>query len=271
MLYKTDVLVNRFGSKLLDVLNEIRRTNTGNGYITGHSARLAATTVWLDQQIPPQARVLEIGFSDLLHKHITACAASWDYTVFKAESDDSPKVTPSTLRLDRTGQTVSSSRISLNLEEDVFPAEIAEYDAIILCEVIEHMEVDPMHLMSEINRVCAKNGRLYLTTPNSTSARIVYKVINGYHPSFFMQYAKSRSLYRHNFEYTPKLASTLLHAAGFRVDSLEAIDTFEDPLQDGYAMLERIGADQSLRGDNIFIAGTKTGDINDRHPAGIYF
>lgn len=40
------------------------------------------------------------------------------------------------------------------------------FDAVILSEVIEHLNVNPLPVFQEINRILKKDGILYITTPN---------------------------------------------------------------------------------------------------------
>ena len=80
--------------------------------------------------------------------------------------------------------------IKVNLEEERLPVPDGTYDLVLCLEVIEHLEKDPMAMLNEINRVLKEAGLIYLTTPNSTSARNVLKIHRGYAPHFFMQYSR---------------------------------------------------------------------------------
>lgn len=270
MITKFEHLNDRFGPSFQSILAMIQNDHQNNNYVIGHSARLAATIVLLNQIIDPSMKILELGWSNLLHHYITKSVKSWDFTTLPASGKGGGEVLDSTAQMRAANSIVPMRQISINFEEEYFPPDIDKYDLVVCCEVIEHMDVDPMHLMSEINRITIPGGKLFITTPNSVSSRIVFKVINGYHPSFFMKYSRDRSRYRHNFEYTPELLTRLIHSSGFTTQSLETIDTLENPFPQGYDLLNLVKANTNFRGDNIFLIATHTSPVLDRYPDGIY-
>jgi SAM-dependent methyltransferase len=268
MIKNTKHLTERFGPEFERLKAQLETTYSGNAYVLGHVARFATSIVMLGDLIRPGFKVLEIGWSNLLHRYIAADVACWDYTSFER---DSPSQSAGALHIGPgEGRTVPTQNFRLNLETDPFPVQSDEYDLVICGEVIEHMDIDPMFVIAEINRISRPGGALFVTTPNASSARVVFKAVNGYHPSFFMQYARNASPYRHNFEYTPPLLQSLISAGGYKVQSLETLDTFEDPFPEGYEILKKLGAPMTARGDNIFLVGIKEEGIRERYPAGIY-
>ncbi|MBK5295155.1 MAG: glycosyltransferase [Acidobacteriia bacterium] len=163
-------------------------------------------------------------------------------------------------------------------EKDVFPYEDGYFSAVLCCELIEHLPSDPMHMMSEINRVLKDDGYLLITTPNIGSLRAISAILQGYHPGFFPAYLRppEDGVYtdaRHNREYTPKEIHTLLSDAGFRVERLETGPFLAEPkpellwVED---MLHRFRMPADLRGDGIYILGQKTGPVGQRYPAWLY-
>src|SRR4051812_42837782 len=54
-----------------------------------------------------------------------------------------------------------------NMEEDVFPYADESFHMVLFCEIIEHLLMDPLHALREINRVLEPGGLLVLTTPNA--------------------------------------------------------------------------------------------------------
>ena len=78
---------------------------------------------------------------------------------------------------------VSLQDRSLQLRVDRFPYPDDEsFDTVICCELLEHLQRDPMHMMSEIHRVLKPNGTLVLTTPNSVSLRSLRSILTGSPP-----------------------------------------------------------------------------------------
>ena len=94
-------------------------------------------------------------------------------------------------------------------ESDVFPYPDASFDTVLCCELIEHLSADPMHMMSEINRILKPGGHLVpdhaeSSDPCARSRRFCWAII----PSFFPAYIRPRkegeeAEARHNREYVP--------------------------------------------------------------------
>ena len=260
----------RFGLEFCDLLEEVRLFSEGNEYLLSHATRFTATILLLREVVQDGMRILELGGSGLLHRFINANVQCWDYTSFPEGRMTDPVVYKEDIFVGNTGHSIPSNKIVINFENSEFPVEADSYDLVICCEVIEHMEIDPMFLIEQIGKITADSGLLFVTTPNGTSSRIVYKAIKGIQPSFYMQYTKDRSLYRHNFEYSVELLKLLVESGGFSVQSLETMDTFEPYFAEGIAMLERLGESTKDRGDNIFLYAKKIGAIRQRFPLGIY-
>ncbi len=106
-----------------------------------------------------------------------------------------------------------------------FPYADESFDTVVCGELIEHLFHDPMHMMSEINRILKPGGHLLLTTPNVASLRSVSAVMQRYHPGFFHTYIRPSESgvvdARHNREYTPGELYRLFLDAGFEVVTME--------------------------------------------------
>lgn len=162
-------------------------------------------------------------------------------------------------------------------ERDPFPYADAAFDTVICGELLEHLREDPMHMMSEINRILKPGGHLVLTTPNVASLRAISAILHGYHPGFFPAYirpaAEGETEARHAREYSPKEIWRLLHDSGFDVTVLETGEFLEEPHPEHHwvmHMLSQYGMPQDLRGDGIYAVGRKRGSIADRYPNWLY-
>lgn len=131
------------------------------------------------------------------------------------------------------------------------------------------MEMDPMFMMSEINRVLKPNGLLILTTPNVASSRGLYKILRGEEPYFYMQYRKKPALYRHNYEYSESSIRIITKSSGFS-GSIWTEDTFEDGVTEDIERLRKLGYPLVSVGDNIFAVVRKTRGVLNRHPSPVY-
>ena len=79
------------------------------------------------------------------------------------------------------GRDVFSCAVDLfDVEKDIFPYDDASFDLVLACEIIEHLERDPMHMLREINRVLDHRGTVVLTTPNCASISSIEKALFGY-------------------------------------------------------------------------------------------
>jgi SAM-dependent methyltransferase/glycosyltransferase involved in cell wall biosynthesis len=175
------------------------------------------------------------------------------------------------------GETFECDIDHFNAEKDRFPYPDGHFSTVLCCELIEHLFEDPMHLMSEVNRILRAGGHLVLTTPNVAALRGVSAILQGYHPGFFHAYirpAESGEVdARHNREYTPREIHKLLETSGFAVERLETGEFRDEPHPEfGWVLhlLERYRLETDLRGDGIYAVGRKTGTVRDRYPDWLY-
>lgn len=182
------------------------------------------------------------------------------------------------LRVSASGERFECDVDLFDAEKDPFPYPGAHFTTVLCCELIEHLPSDPMHMMSEINRILKDGGYVLITTPNIGSLRAISAILQGYHPGFFPAYIRPRkedeeAEARHNREYTPKEMEMLLEEAGFAVERLETGE-FKQLPQPELAwvndLLGRYKLPQDLRGDGIYILGRKTGPVRHRWPGWLY-
>jgi SAM-dependent methyltransferase len=105
----------------------------------------------------------------------------------------------------------------LNVEQEPFPFEEDAFDVVLFCEVIEHLLMDPLAALREINRVLCTDGQLILTTPNVNRLENVLNMISG--ANVYDPYSGYGPYGRHNREYNRHEVTRLLEFAGFDVDS----------------------------------------------------
>jgi glycosyltransferase involved in cell wall biosynthesis/SAM-dependent methyltransferase len=176
------------------------------------------------------------------------------------------------------GEQFSCDIELFDAEKDRFSYEDEYFSTVLCCELIEHLREDPMHMMSEINRILRPGGHLVLTTPNIGSLRAIGAILEGYHPGFFPAYIRppadgAEPEARHNREYTPKEIVLLLLDSGFEVTLLETGPFREEPKPEHAwvsHLLDRYQLAQDLRGDGIYAVGRKIGPVRERYPAWLY-
>jgi SAM-dependent methyltransferase len=176
------------------------------------------------------------------------------------------------------GRTFECDVDHFDAERDIYPYSDASFDTVLCCELIEHLFTDPMHMMSEINRILKPGGHLVLTTPNLGSLRAISAILQGYHPSFFPAYIRPRkegeeAEARHNREYVPMEVQHLLTDAGFEILRLETGEFLEEPHPElGWInhLLDRYRVHKTLRGDGIYALARKIGPLKQRWPEWLY-
>jgi SAM-dependent methyltransferase len=168
-----------------------------------------------------------------------------------------------------TGDIFECDIDHFDAEKHTYPYADESFDTVLCCELIEHLFEDPMHMMSEINRILKPGGHLVLTTHNLGSLRAVSAILLGYHPAFFPAYIRPRkegeeAEARHNREYVPMEIQHLLTDSGFETTRLETGEFLDEPHPElGWVthLLERYVLSHDLRGDGIYAVGRKTGPV----------
>lgn len=176
------------------------------------------------------------------------------------------------------GETFACAIDHFDAEKDPFPYPDGHFSTVVCGELIEHLFEDPMHLMSEVNRILKPGGHFVVTTPNVAALRGIAAILQGYHPGFFHAYIKPATEggevdARHNREYTPREIHQLLENSGFEVTRLETGE-FRDEPHPEFAwvshLLKNYWLETDLRGDGIYAVGRKTGAVRDRYPGWLY-
>jgi SAM-dependent methyltransferase len=177
------------------------------------------------------------------------------------------------------GREIFRCQIDLfDAEQDVFPYPADYFDAVLACEIIEHLLHDPMHMLLEVQRVLVNRGTLVLTTPNIASFTSVSRLLraNG-HPQICSKYANperdsSRLEVPHVREYTPRELREAVQAAGFEITHLftEDIGHYHREIWVREFLL-RNGYPTDLRGEQIYcVAQKKSGAPINRQPDFLY-
>jgi len=146
-----------------------------------------------------------------------------------------------------------------NSERDPWPYADESFDLVTGMEILEHLALDPYFFFAEANRVLKPGGHMLLTTPNVTSHRGVWKMLNGIAPYSFGIFVPSGGVYgRHNREYAPPELAEIGQAAGFETVTLQTVDVYDRKIDPGTAeLLVNRGDELSLRGETIFYLARK--------------
>ncbi|HVZ35553.1 MAG TPA: methyltransferase domain-containing protein, partial [Polyangiaceae bacterium] len=243
------------------------------GYLETHQTRLVKT---LEMTPPggPCDRVLEMGaylqITPALHTKLGYGSVRGCYYGKLGRTDHRVVISAE-------GERFECDIDHFDAEHDRFPYEDQSFSTVLCCELIEHLFEDPMHLLSEVNRILKPGGHFLVTTPNVVALRGLSAILQGYHPGFFHAYIRPSESgevdARHNREYTPREIHKLLENSGFEVVRLETGEFRDEPHPEfGWVrhLLEQYRLDTDLRGDGIYALGRKTGAVRDRYPDWLY-
>jgi 2-polyprenyl-3-methyl-5-hydroxy-6-metoxy-1,4-benzoquinol methylase len=245
------------------VLHELIRPE--DTYHMSHARRMARTLhILLDQK--PKGRLLEIGTSGIIPLALKELLPDLEVSV--TNFDDQMSVEHSyNVTINKHHGVFDGYRV--DLEYDQIPIQDEAFDWVLCCEVIEHMEIDPMFMMSEVNRVTKTGGGLLLTTPNIVSSQALTKMVYGFEPHFYMQYHPDRQYHRHNYEYSIHSVMQVLKASGYD-GKIWTEDNFENGLDEVPRRLRQAGFNIDHIGDNIITVAKKNTGVVDRHPSMMY-
>lgn len=168
--------------------------------------------------------------------------------------------------LRNTGEVISYTYKQFNVECDAFPYADDTFDVVLFCEIIEHLQNDPVHALVEIRRILQPDGILVLTTPNVARLENVIKLVNG--ENIYDPYSDYGPYGRHNREYNQHDLHRLLSDNGFRVMTMFTADAQGAPNTQGSSaeIMELLRARKADLGQYIFCQCTIDADSKTTKP-----
>lgn len=117
-----------------------------------------------------------------------------------------------------------------NAEQESWPYMDQSFDAILCCEMVEHLAFDPMHVFAEANRVLKRNGVFFVSTPNASSLQNMLKLFNhkplGLAPHYRIQSGLDSVYLRHSRELTMGALKVMFESAGFDIEKCDTSDSY---------------------------------------------
>lgn len=243
-------------------------------YLEAHSRRLIKTLQMIPRGVNGQ-RILEMG----CYLQITpALSELWGYGevrgCYLGASGSKTRAVQN-----REGKTFECTIDLFNAEVDTFPYPSHHFQTVLCCELLEHLQCDPMQMMREIHRVLQPDGVLILTTPNVASLRVVDRVLRGNHPAYYNRYPRPFRRGElapdpgHFREYSPTEIAQLLSDSGFVVLRIETGPYSEASFAEANwvkDVLEHAKQSTVLREDCIYTVSKKAAIPKNRYPLWLY-
>jgi SAM-dependent methyltransferase len=196
------------------------------GYIRDSAGRLCASARAL-AQLRHGARVLEIGanpyFLTVL-MHIARPDLDWVCTNWhEGIVGKGPHEAHAT---HGDGHAIPVRWFQVNVERDPLPFSPESFDAVVYCEVLEHLVEDPARSLEHIYPVLKRSGELLLTTPNPARLINLWKL---FRQGTIYDGVSGYGIYgRHNREYSRRELIELLEGTGYRVTKCVTVETTSD-------------------------------------------
>lgn len=213
--------VDRILSELRDESRLVAEGMRGRwlSYLRTHEEHYRSVLRQIDQ--PPPLRILEIGS---FPGHLTVALTCLGYDVTGV--DLAPSRAAELWR--RHGIAVHQ----VDIEQEPLPFEAESFDLVLFTEVLEHLRVNPLYALREMNRVIGRGGSCILSTPNLTAEmRIRFLLGYDYQGDPVREYGKLETVGHmgHVRLFSENEIRRMLESTGFEVQRCSFEGTVEKP------------------------------------------
>lgn len=214
---------------------------------------------------PPGGKLLELGSSPfLMTLLINKCFNYQLHGVNFTNDDTQPRGRYTfTAKSESLGKKYDFPYDYFNMEIERFPYPDDEFDVVLLCEVIEHLTLDPTFVLAEAHRVLKPGGHIIVTTPNLVRWENFLALIMG--RSISDAYSGYGASGRHNREYAPLELLRLMAACGYKDVQLKILDQHDHK---GLGRLVKVFRKHWR--DNLFAIGKAEGRPRYAYPDWLY-
>jgi SAM-dependent methyltransferase len=158
-----------------------------------------------------------------------------------------------------------------NIEQERFPYADRQFDVLLMCEILEHLQNDPVSCLRECSRVLKQDGWLIVTTPNVSRLENVARMIAGV--NMYDPYSGYGPYGRHNREYNKHELFQLLTYCGFQVDVMFTADVHDNRSANYFSLASLIPLVKSRQhdlGQYLFVRARKTSEPKPKRPSWLY-
>jgi SAM-dependent methyltransferase len=233
-------------------------------YISSNLIRFRESLSWLPPAPYPGARLLELGASPYLFTLLLKRYTAYEIEVAGEDLPDRAEQIEIVKQNTETGERYVFLARNFNVELDRYPYKDDTFDIVLCCELIEHLVLDPTHMLVEIHRVLKPGGKLMITTPNVLVLRHINALVRK-RQNIYGPYSGYGVYGRHNREWTLDEVIQLVSGCGYVVERAEIKDTYRHR---GYSKwLKQVFP--HLR-DVIFVLARAEGDAVSCYPDSLY-
>lgn len=178
------------------------------GYLINHKERYLNDLKFIEKHYE-SGPILEVGGHPF---HFTYFLTKLDYDVVSVDIDPSR----AEAIIDKNGLNV----VKCNIEAEKLPFEDETFQLVLFNEIFEHLRINPIATLKEVNRVIKPGGIMMLTTPNLYALHTVvnYLIGRGIRQPF-KQFNSLNTLGHmgHIREYSVKEVEVFLNNTGYKV------------------------------------------------------
>ena len=229
-----------------------------------HTYELAAAT---------SGRCLELGANPYFTTYLLDDHTDLDLTLANFFGQDGGTLTQVLAFEDAEGKPVERSYECdlFNIEDRRFPYDDGSFEVVLFCEILEHLLMDPVGVLTEIRRVLVDDGCLVLTTPNVARFDNACRLVTG--ENIYDPYSGFGPYGRHNREYTMRELRALLAFVGFEVEEAFSGDghpTDHRGLAHAADIAPLVTDRPDLLGGYLYVRAVKSGEVSAGLPDFLY-
>lgn len=158
-----------------------------------------------------------------------------------------------------------------NIEQEEFPFSDHRFDLVVFCEIIEHLQNDPLRVLHQVKRVLKPSGKMILTTPNVCRLENVCRMIAG--ANIYDPYSGYGAYGRHNREYNRHELALLLDHCGFDIEIAFSADVHENVAGNFFpldAIVPLVKFREHDLGQYLFLRARSSGPVRTKRPSWLY-
>jgi SAM-dependent methyltransferase len=232
-------------------------------YVHGALQRFLITL----EMVPPGdqgQQLLELGAGPYFITLMLKKYRHYDLTLSNYYGDAFPVEDVQVVKSETRNEEYAFRYRNFNGERDAFPYSDATFDMVLCCEIIEHLTMDPTHMLCEIHRVLKPGGKLLITTPNVHNLSYGTRLLRG-SGNIFHPYSGYGIYGRHQREYMMGELLDLLQGVGYAIVESRFADIY--PHERWQNWLRRWRPQWR---DNLFVLAQKADERRYYYPPNLY-